>query len=124
MVARARRPGYGAPLGDDGRLAEGDDGVLVLQAPVVVERVQPSLPNTATASSASVTVQLLSETNTVGGKSPRSHSADAEFCLETRLLRAWGLTECSEQEWAEPCVSFSGSKGLRQGPMVPHDHGE
>lgn len=82
MVARARRPGYGAPLGDDGRLAEGDDGVFVLQAPVVVERVQPSLPNAATASSASsasVTVQLLSERNTVGGKSPRSHSADAEF---------------------------------------------
>lgn len=79
MVARARRPGYGAPLGDDGRLAEGNDGVLVLQAPVVVQRVQPSLPDTATASSASVTVQLLSERNTVGGKSPRSHSADAEF---------------------------------------------
>lgn len=64
VVARARCPGYGTPLGDNGRLTEGNDGVLVFQAPVVIQRMQPSLPDAAAAAadaaaSACVTVQLL-----------------------------------------------------------------
>lgn len=67
VVARASRPGYGPPLGDDGRLTEGNDRVLVFQAPVVIQRMQPSLPDgtpaNASAAAASVTVQLLRERN-------------------------------------------------------------
>lgn len=62
VVARARCPGYGAPLGDNGRLTEGNDGVLVFQASVVIQRMQPSLPDAAAAdggASASITVQVL-----------------------------------------------------------------
>lgn len=64
VEARARHPGDGAPLGDDGRLAEGDDGVLVFQPPVVVERVEPSLAHAAAAATSaaapSVSIHILS----------------------------------------------------------------
>lgn len=64
VEARACCPGDGAPLGDYGRLAEGDDGVLVFQPPVVVQRVEPSLAHTAARSTAtaiapSVSVHIL-----------------------------------------------------------------
>lgn len=66
VVARARCPGYGTPLGDNGPLTEGNDRVLVFQAPGVIQQMQPSLPDTTTtttATSASITVQLLHEKN-------------------------------------------------------------
>lgn len=66
VVAGAGRSGNGPPLGDNGRLAEGDDGVLVLQAAVVIQRGQPSLPVAA-----AVTVQLLRE-ETGGKRAPAS----------------------------------------------------
>ena len=59
VVAGASGSGYGPPFGDDGALAEGNDGVLVFQAGTVgLQGVQPALPYTATAST---TVQLLPE---------------------------------------------------------------
>lgn len=63
VVPCAGRPGYGPPLGDNGRLAEGDDGVLVFQASVVIQRGQPSFPAHAHAAltSALATLQLLSQ---------------------------------------------------------------
>ena len=64
VVACAGRPGYGPPLGDNGRLAKGDDGVLVFQASVVIQRGQPSFPVTS-----GLSVQLLSEDT--GGESAR-----------------------------------------------------
>lgn len=66
VVACARRPGYGTPLGDNGPLTEGNDRVLIFQAPVVIQRMQPSLPDTTAANtptSTSITVQLLHERN-------------------------------------------------------------
>lgn len=65
VVARARCPGYGPPLGDNGRLTEGNDGVLVFQAAVVIQRMQPSFPDStaATAAAAPIAVQLLLEGN-------------------------------------------------------------
>lgn len=64
VEACARHPGDGAPLGDDGRLAEGDDGVLIFQPPVVVERVEPSLAHAAAAATSaaapSVRIHILS----------------------------------------------------------------
>lgn len=60
VKASACRPGDGAPLGDYGRLAEGDDGVLVFQPPVVVQRVEPSLAHTAATSTATATAPSVS----------------------------------------------------------------
>lgn len=89
MVPCAGRPGYGPPLGDNGRLAEGDDGVLVFQASVVIQRGQPPFPATA-----GVTVQLLSEetqgvrerTDLRGRRLPTGASPGAR----RRRERTWG----------------------------------
>lgn len=88
VVARARCPGYGTPLGDNGRLTEGNDGVLVFQAPVVIQRMQPSLPDaaaanaaaTTAAASACVTVQLLRERN-VDAVRKRAHTHPYIHCI-------------------------------------------
>lgn len=60
VKGRACRPGDCAPLGDYGSLAEGDDGILVFQPPVVVQRVEPSLTHTATTSTATTTAASVS----------------------------------------------------------------
>lgn len=63
MVACTWCPGYGAPLWDDGPLAKGNDWILVFQASVVIQRMQPSLPDSSAAYT-TVAVQLLHGKNT------------------------------------------------------------
>lgn len=97
VVACARRPGYGTPLGDNGPLTEGNDRVLIFQAPVVIQRMQPSLPDTTAANtptSASITVQLLHERNMEAVR----RTLYKDVCLSVCSFCGNSLTECSEQE--------------------------
>lgn len=84
VVACAGRPGNGPPLRDNGPLTKGNDRVFVFQATVVIQRMQPSLPDAAISdatTSAFVTIQLLRGENMHILK--RSHTSvhSQKFCV-------------------------------------------